>query len=289
MPCVQRGIRILADALVVIGLLTKQHDTYALTDSSALFLNKKSPAYLGHATRFLLSPMLSDAHDDVAGAVRRGGTILPDQGSVTPENDVWVDFARGMAPMMMPAAQAIAAITGAAKGEKWKVLDIAAGHGLFGITLAQKNPNAEIVALDWDKVLTVAEENARAFGVAGRLKKLPGSAMEVEFGNDYDIVLVTNFLHHFNVETNEKLLKKVYRALKPGGRAVTLEFVPNDDRVSPPQAAFFSVTMLTSTPHGDAYTFKELEGMFKNAGFARSELHPMEGGMPESIIVSYKG
>ena len=100
-------------------------------------------------------------------------------------------------------------------------------------------------------------------------------------------MLVTNFLHHFDVPTCELFLRKLYAALKDGGRAETLEFVPNDDRVTPPQAAAFSMQMLGGTPRGDAYTFKELEQMFRNAGFARSEMHELPPTI-ERVIVSYK-
>ena len=84
------------------------------------------------------------------------------------------------------------------QGQKWKVLDIAAGHGMYGVTIAKQNPNAEIFAVDWPQVLQVAEENANAAGVAARYHKIPGSAFEVDFGNDYDLVLLTGFLHHFD-------------------------------------------------------------------------------------------
>ncbi|MGH9777640.1 MAG: class I SAM-dependent methyltransferase, partial [Candidatus Acidiferrales bacterium] len=136
-------------------------------------------------------------------------------------------------------------------------------------------------------VLALAEENARAAGVAGRWQKRPGSAFEVEFGAGYDLVLITNFVHHFDPPTCEKFLQRVHAALKPGGRAVTLEFVPNDDRVSPPRAAQFSLVMLATTPSGDAYTFAELEAMARNAGFARSELHPLPP-TDQSVVLSYK-
>src|SRR4029077_17552467 len=98
--------------------------------------------------------------------------------------------ARAMVPIMMPAAEGIAEIIGTAKDEKWKILDVAAGDGVFGITLAQKNPNAEIIALDWPNVLTVAEENALKAGVAHRFRKLEGDAMTVDLGAGFDIVLI---------------------------------------------------------------------------------------------------
>lgn len=85
----------------------------------------------------------------------------------------------------------------ASASAKWKVLDIAAGHGMYGVTIAKHNPNAEIFAVDWPRVLDVAKENAQAAGVAARYHTLPGNAFEVEFGKDYDLALLTGFLHHF--------------------------------------------------------------------------------------------
>jgi ubiquinone/menaquinone biosynthesis C-methylase UbiE len=168
-----------------------------------------------------------------------------------------------------------------------RVLDIAAGHGLYGIAFATKNEQVEVVALDWPKVLEVAKENAEKAGVAGRYSTIEGSAFDVDYGQGYDLVLLTNFLHHFDKPTNETLLRKVHAALKEGGRAVTVEFVPNDDRITPPDAASFSVTMLGSTPAGDAYTFAEFEQMFANAGFKRSEIQPLPASV-EQVVISYK-
>ena len=186
--------------------------------------------------------------------------------------------------MMMMASQLMAKLVDPAADRKLKVLDIAAGHGLFGIAFAKNNPQAEIHALDWKSVLEVAKENAQNAGVADRYHTIEGSAFDVEFGNGYDVVLLTNFLHHFDPPTCETLLRKVYAALAEGGRAVTLEFIPNEDRVTPPDTAGFSLVMLVGTPSGDAYTFAELERMFANAGFSRSTLHPLSPTIQQVVI-----
>jgi ubiquinone/menaquinone biosynthesis C-methylase UbiE len=190
-----------------------------------------------------------------------------------------------MAPMMAPSLGPLASIVLAGRTGPIRVLDIAAGHGLFGIEIAKQHPEARIVALDWAKVLEVAEENARKAGVADRHEKLPGSAFDVEFGGPYDAVLLTNFLHHFDVPTCVGLLKKVRAALKPGGVSATLEFVPNEDRVTPPMPAGFSLTMLVSTGAGDAYTLRELEAMHVEAGFQGIAAHPVPRS-PQTVITA---
>jgi ubiquinone/menaquinone biosynthesis C-methylase UbiE len=283
----ERGIRILSDYLVVIGFLTKSDNRYGLTLDSAVFLDRRSPACIASTAKFLTSPTLMEAFKDLTTVVKKGTTLISDEGTMEPEHPVWVEFARAMASMVALPAELIAQKLDAAAGEKWKVLDIAAGHGLFGITIARHNPNAQIVAVDWSNVLEVAKENAEAAGVADRVSTIPGSAFDVDYGGDYDIALITNFLHHFDEATCVTLLRKIQAALKPGGRAVTLDFVPNEDRVTPLPAASFSMTMLGTTASGDAYTLAEYERMFSNAGFSSTEMHELPPTI-ERLLISRK-
>jgi ubiquinone/menaquinone biosynthesis C-methylase UbiE len=280
-----RGVRILCDYLTIMGLLSKEGDRYTCGLEAKIFLDKNSPAYFGDAARFLTDPMLTAPFQDLAQVVRTGRTTLPGQGTVSYDNPIWVEFAEAMGPMQVMAAEEIAGIV-AGKGEL-SVLDIAAGHGLFGIAIAQKNPQARVTALDWAHVLEVATRNAKKMGVADRHTLLPGDAFAVEFEGPYDLVLVTNFYHHFDLPTCAKLTRKIFAAVKPGGRLATLDFMPNEDRVSPPQSASFAITMLGSTESGDAYPFAEYEQMFREAGFARSEPHALTKS-PGTLIVSTK-
>ena len=152
----ERGIRILCDFLTVMGFLTKSESNYGLAPDAALFLDRRSPAYMGTVASFLDAPEMLKAFDNLAAAVRKGGTMMGDEGTLGIENPIWVEFARDMSPMMKMPAEAIAELVHAGNGGKCRVLDIAAGHGLFGITIAQHNPQAEIAALDWASVLEVA-------------------------------------------------------------------------------------------------------------------------------------
>lgn len=284
----ERGVRILCDALTVLGFLVKTGSSYSLTPDSAVFLDSRSPAYLGKAFKFLLHPRQLENIERLTESVRKGGAVEASD-ALSADDPIWVDFARGMAPMMVPPAQAIARHLQSALAGKpaSKVLDIAAGHGVFGVTVAQQIAGAQIYAVDWANVLEVARENAQARGVGNRHHLIPGSAFDVDYGSGYDAALLTNFLHHFDVATCEKLLKKLWNAMNPGAHLVILEFVPNQDRVSPPVPAMFSVTMLSNTPRGDAYTFAELEKMCRDAGFEGARLVALEG-MPQSLVLARK-
>lgn len=281
----ERGIRILCDFLVINGVLSKQDGHYKHTSSSALFLDPQSPACMASVAHFLLRPEVTEPLAHLADVVRAGRTTLAGQGTVEPDNPMWVEFAEKMAPMMGPMAGPLGAVVLDGCCDKpMRVLDIAAGHGLFGIEIAKQNSQAHVTGLDWAPVLRVALKNAERAGVHDRYDMLPGSAFEVEFGGPYDAVLLTNFLHHFDKPTCVGLLKKVRQALKPGGSAATLEFVPNEDRVSPPMPAGFALTMLTTTAEGDAYTFSDLSAMYDDAGFAKVRAHPIPGS-PHTIVM----
>ncbi|HVX15314.1 MAG TPA: class I SAM-dependent methyltransferase [Pirellulales bacterium] len=282
----ERGVRILADYLVVVGLLTKSQDCWALTPDSALFLDRRSPAYLGRAAEFIGSADMQRRFDQLPAAVRAGGAPADDQSVLAPDHEAWVRFARGMAGMMAMPAELLAQRIVARKpaGAAIKVLDIAAGHGLFGIAVARHDPQATIVAVDWANVLTVATDNARQAGVLDRYRTLPGSAFDVDFGDGYDVVLLTNFLHHFDRAAIDTVMRRIHAALRPGGRVFALEFVPNDDRVSPSTSASFALVMLATTPAGDAYTFAEYKEMFSAAGFSQSEVFDLQPTVQQVIV-----
>jgi 2-polyprenyl-3-methyl-5-hydroxy-6-metoxy-1,4-benzoquinol methylase len=231
-------------------------------------------------------PEAMDRYKNLTAIVRKGGSLEDDSVTTEPNNPIWVEFARSMAAMQRPVAEGVAKLVNADAGEKWKVLDIAAGHGMYGVTVARHNPNAEIFAVDWPSVLEVAKENARAAKVESRYHTVPGNVFEVDLGLGYDLVLLTGFLHHFDPPMIEKLLRKIHAALAPNGQVVTVEFVPNDDRVTPATAAGFSLIMLASTRAGDSYPMSEYDRMFRNAGFSSNELRQTPG--PQSIIISRK-
>lgn len=285
----ERGIRILCDYLTVIGFLEKSGADYFLTPTSAAFLDENSPKYMGSVAKFVASAHVIETYHDVAGAVRKGGTLLPDGGSTKLNYEPWVEFAKSMEPMMFSAAQFIAELV----AERYptgpmRVLDIASSHGLFGLSIARKLPEAAIIAQDFEPVLDVTRQNAEAAGMSHRFSFLPGDVMSIDLGGNYDCILLTNFLHHFGEPACVSLLRRLRAIMNPGGTVISLEFVPNEDRISPATPATFALTMLVSTDDGDAYTFNDYQRMFDSAGFTRNELIEVPHA-PSRLIVSSVG
>ena len=283
--CPERGVRILADYLVILGFLSKDGGTYTLTADSAAFLDRQSPAYLGASIEFFLAPALLQSFEQLTETVRQGRKT--DEGTTAADHEVWVRFARVMAPLMQVPAKGVAEIVQLDVDRATRILDVSASHGTYGITLAQQYPKAHLVALDWAAVLEVTAENVERAGLSGRFSTIIGNAFSTELGSNYDVILVPNFLHHFNRAECVLFLRRAYAALQPGGVIAIVEFVPNEDRVTPPPSAGFALVMLGSTPEGDAYTFAEYQEMLREAGFAHADFHPLPP-TAQSLVLAEK-
>lgn len=282
----EKGTRVLCDLLSIIGFLIKEEGLYRSTPDTALFLDSRSPAYLGGAIDFLLSPQLTAGFAHFTEAVKRGGTTLADSGVIADDNPTWVTFARAMAPVMaLPARLMANALRNELPEEPRRILDIAAGHGLFGIAALEEFTSATVEAIDWTSVLQVARENAELAGVIDRCAWSGGDAFKVDWGQGSDLVLFTNFIHHFGFEDSVSLLRRAHSALRPGGHVAILEFVPNENRTTPIEPAFFSGVMLASTPKGDAYTFEELAQMGTAAGFGAARFVELPPSIQSLVLL----
>ncbi|MDI3308339.1 MAG: methyltransferase [Acetobacteraceae bacterium] len=280
----ERGLRALCDTLVVHGLLLKRPDgTYALTPSAATFLDRRSPACMGSTVGFLASPeLLEMVLRDPAAYVRNGGA--PGLAAIAPEHPMWVKFARAMAPFAAPLASGVADWAVAQGVAPRRVLDVSASHGLFGLAFARRFPDCTVSALDWAPVLEVAKENVAAAGLSERFRWIAGSAFEVPLEGPYDVILLPNFLHHFDMAGCVTLLRRMRGALSPGGLVLAPEFVPEEDRVSPPMPATFAFVMLATTPAGNAYTRAEFAEMLRQAGFGGADFAPLAPA-PQTLMI----
>jgi len=257
----ERGVRTLCDYLTVQGHLLKRGTRYSLTFNTRLYLSTASPAYLGSAVKFLASDATVAAFSRLRQTMKQGTAAVPALD--------WVEYARSMAPLAQPTAQLAATALKVDSAGTIQVLDLGAGHGLYGIAIAEKNPSADIFALDSSAVLKIATENARQAGVAERYHPIPGDAFKAEFGGPYDLVLAANFAHHLDEASNIRLFRKIRAALKPKGTMVLIEWVPNADRISPSPDAAFALTVFATSARGAIYTLREYSQMLRAAGFGQ--------------------
>jgi 2-polyprenyl-3-methyl-5-hydroxy-6-metoxy-1,4-benzoquinol methylase len=260
-----RGARILCDYLTVLGFLDKSGTIWRQTPVTATFIDSRSPTSMASVVRFLAGPEFVNLFlTDPAGYIRRGGTDGP--GHTAPDDPIWVTFARSMTPFTVAAARATVTHVANWPTAPRRVLDIAAGAGMFGNCVAQAFPEALVVGVDSRDVIAIAAENAIREGVDARYRTIAGDAFTADLGTDYDLILLPNILHHFSHATCVTLLRRVRAGLAPHGRALIVEFIPDEDRINPPVPASFAFIMVAETQHGDAYTATEYAAMAQDAG-----------------------
>ncbi len=258
--------------LVGIELLRRDGDRYGLTEESAAFLVSTKPAFQGGLYRHI-STQLVPTWLKLEQTVRTG---KPERAANQQEHgaEFFGQFVEDILPMSYAAAQVLAdtladELRPAGGSGQVKVLDIAAGSGVWGIALAQKSPAVHVTAVDWPAVTPVTRRIAQRFGVGDRLQTVDGDLLEADFGAGYRVATLGHILHSEGEARSRKLLKKVFDALAPGGTIAIAEFVPNDDRSGPPAALIFAVNMLVNTDEGDTFTFAEMSGWLKEAGFEK--------------------
>lgn len=280
-----RGLRALMNALVGLEFLTKQDDRYALTPESSAFLVSSSPAYHGaflHHTSTQLIPKWLNLSDTVRTGQPHTAVNQEDAGS-----EFFREFVESLFPLSYPAARALAQelqVEGAA--ERYKVLDIAAGSGVWGVAFAHQSKQVQVTVVDWPGVIPAAQSVAARQGVADQFRYIAGDILEADYGTGYQAATLGHILHSEGEARSKELLKKVFDALAPGGTIAIAEWLPNEERTGPAPALIFAVNMLVATEAGDTYTFGEISEWLREAGF--EDIQAMRVPSPNPLIVATK-
>ncbi|MBQ1033177.1 class I SAM-dependent methyltransferase [Micromonospora sp. C97] len=284
-----RGARILLDALTAIRLTDRTGEHFSLTPAAADHLVSTRPDYLGGMVKVMSSDWEWDALRDLSAAVREGGTVL-DVHAETPEYSYWEDFAAYATKVAQPTAEVMAEALApwAKERAELDILDVACGHGVYGYTLAQHNPQATVTSLDWPNVLAVTEKHAERLGVRDRASFLPGDMFTTDLGGPYDVALLTNVTHHFSEERVHELVKRLGSVVKQGGRLVIVGFTTGDESPAlDPAPYLFSVLMLVWTFEGESHSVAAYNRALAAAGFGPATVHPTD--LPFRVLVAEKG
>jgi precorrin-6B methylase 2 len=280
-----RGLRGIMNVLVGLNFLSKAEDgRYALTPESAAFLVSTKPAFQGGILRHgsgQLVPKWLHLNEIVRTGKPRQAVNQEGNGS-----DFFQQFVVDIFPMSYPSATVLAKHLALDEAEDVKVLDLAAGSGVWGIALAQSSGRVTVTAVDWGDVLPVTEKMVARFGLSDRFSFVAGDLMEADFGHGHNVATLGHILHSEGEARSRTLLRKTFDALAPGGTIVIAEFLVNSDRTGPVGSLFFAANMLVNTDEGDTYSFEEIASWLKDAGFADARL--LEAPGPSPLVLATK-
>lgn len=279
----ERGLRAIMNALIGLDLLNKDRQgSYSLTPESAAFLVSDKPGT--HAGFFgTIAPQLTSKWLRLTDIVREGCPAVA-VNQETEGTEFFSQLVENIIPMSYPAAQKLADHLKIAKAkQEIRVLDLAAGSGIWGIGLAQKSPHVRVSAVDWAGMIPTTKRITEKYGVLDRFNFVEGDLLEASFGSGYDVAILGHILHSEGEERSHQLLKKTFRALKPGGVIAIGEHLVNDDRSGPPEGLLFAVQMLVNTEKGDTFSFNEIKNWLEQAGFKKVRKLAVPGPSPLTL------
>ena len=282
----ERGLRLLMNALVGLELLKKdRHQKYSLTPESAAFLVSNKPGALAGFFRLNVTQLVSKWLQ-LGDVVRTGrpAQAVNQEGEGT---EFFSGLVENIIPMSYATAQTLADHLQLAKAKKeLRVLDLAAGSGIWGIVLAQASARVRVTAVDWAGMIPTTKRITQKFGVGARFKFIEGDLLEADFGSGYDIATLGHILHSEGEERSRQLLKRTFRALKSGGTIAIAEWLVNDERTEPLPSLMFAVQMLVNTEKGDTFSFKEIKSWLEEAGFKKVRKLAAPG--PSPLVLATK-
>jgi SAM-dependent methyltransferase len=272
----ERGLKRLLDALVGLELLTregtKEEARYGLTPEASSYLLEEQPSYLGGYVRFA-AYRLSEQWRSLTESVRTGEPAVsldkPEEGTA-----FWDELVDLLFPWNYPLASIVGRVLSHdLSNTAPRLLDVAAGSGVWGIAAAQANPGLSVVAFDLPGVLSHARRNVERFRLADRFTFSEGNIREDSLGeSEFDAAVLGQICHSEGERYSRRLFETVARALKPGGTIVVADMLAREDRSGPLFTLMYALTMLISTTDGNTFTFSEYDSWLRAAGFTNVRL-----------------
>jgi precorrin-6B methylase 2 len=281
-----RGLAAIMDVLVGLDFLAKNDaGKYSLTPESAAFLVSTKPSFQGglirHTSEHLLPKWL--ALNDIVSTGRPSAAV--NQQGIGSE--FFEKFVNDIFPMSYPAASVLAAhLKLQSRADRFSVLDLGAGSGVWGIAQAQAGPMVRVTAVDWHGVIPITRANASRFGLADRFTFVEGDLLEADFGTGHNLVTIGHILHSEGVERSKSLLAKSFAALASGGTISIAEFLVNSQRTGPVNGLIFAVNMLVNTDIGGTYSFEEIGAWLRETGFV--DVRQLDSPGPSPLILASK-
>jgi SAM-dependent methyltransferase len=280
-----RGMAYLLDALTAIGYLRKTGSRYNLQPVSAMFLVRRKTAYMGAIAQAM--SLTWDAWKDLTQVVRSGRSAeavnVAEKGK---------EFFPKLVASIFPGnfAASSAAVSRLPEKERRKIhriLDVAAGSGAWSLAFAKAIPQARVTTVDFSEMTPITREFAEKLGVAARYEYHEGDLRQLDFGHDaYDLVILGHIVHSEGEKHGKELLQKSYAALRPGGKLLIAEYVPNDARTGPAMPLLFGLNMLLQTEEGNVFTLREYRAWLKAGGFRKVATIPVPP--PSTVILATK-
>jgi SAM-dependent methyltransferase len=273
----RRAARISADAMVALGLLEREGETYRNAAVAAAFLAGRGPGDLRPFLRFW-DRISYPAWRELAETLARG----PSTEIFDLDDALQAVASAGIEAILAGPAAALPATFDFARHRR--LLDVGGGTGSWSIAVAQASPHLTATVLELPTVAEVARQRIAAAGLASRIGVVVGDAMTGALPPGYDAFLLANLVHYWSPEENRALLRRVRSAAEPDSSLLLADFWTDPTHTRPIQAALMAGEFAIHLRNGDVYSVEEIQSWLDETGWRFIQHAPLAG--PQSLIVA---
>jgi len=273
-----RGVEMLLNALVAMGLLTKREGVFRNTPITLRYFVEGAPDDSRAATMHTVH--LWQRWSTLTECVRAGTSVTREEPAEREAK--WTHaFIAAMHRNAAERAPLVVRAVGTAGVER--VLDVGGGSGAYSIAFAKASEKLRVDLLDLAEVVPIAQGHIEEAGLAGRITTRAGDLRTDQFGTGYNLILISAICHMLSPEENQDLFKRCHAALARNGRIVIQEFILEPDKTVPKWAALFSLNMLVGTEAGSSYSQPEYAAWLRSVGF--QDVHRMHLPGPSGLML----
>jgi SAM-dependent methyltransferase len=251
----------LLDTLVSSGYLQLEGEQYTLAPIARKWLLKDTPQSMHDIVmlRYVDWEWLTHLEEFVVT-----GTPLDIHRELPPEH--WSLYQRGMRSLASATVGEMTRRTPVPKGAR-HMLDIGGSHGYYSVALCRKHPGLRSVILDLPEAVEHAAPILAQEGMGDRVVHRAGNALTDDLGSEaYDLVLMAQLVHHFDEATNRELVRRIARALRPGGYLVIQDAIRRQSPTEGGQAAALLDLYFALTSESGTWSFAEMASWQRDAG-----------------------
>jgi hypothetical protein len=277
-----RSTRDFLDALVGLGLLTRDGQTYHNSEIADLYLDPRKPTYFGGRLK-MLSWQYS-VWGNLANLLRTGEK----QSGAGDFSQLYArpEAVRGFMLAMDGANAGIG--TAIAREFDWSkrksFIDIGGARGNLSAEIVKARPHLSGGTFDLPEVEPFFTEHMTNLGLAGKVRYYSGDFFTEDLPTA-DVHIFGHVLHDWDDEKRIALLTKAYKALPAGGAALVYDAMVDDERQSP-MNLLMSLSMQLITPGGSEYMASDCQAWLRAAGFERTSVHQLTAS--DKLVVGYK-
>ncbi len=259
------------DALVSLGYLEKEGESYRLSPSSSLYLRRdsKHSVYGLLRSRFARLQRLHNIVPILREPLSPGSKEPRDEEDLLPFTGLMAQSAVSSGAIG-PVVRKIA--RDPAFRDARKMIDLGCSHGLYTAALCLLNKTMQAVLFDRPGVLQLTRRYLESFPFEDRLEYRGGDFYTDPLGENYDLAFASNVFYRSSGKV-APLLLKIHRALKPGGVLYLQHRYLKRDRSAPAPAALYYCTRVLLSPSFYVSTLPEALADLQQAGFAITSIH----------------